>query len=243
MLKCKIALISGANGGIGRSIVNLFLKEGAKVICLVRKKDRKFEEYLAKQKGKSVIIVSDITNENMLKEEIRKVFTTIKKLDILINNAGMAHGSIIEMTSKKKLKEIFDTNFFSQIYLTQLVLRFLKKSKNPSIINIGSISAKIPDKGTLAYGSSKLAFMHATKIMANEFSNYNIRVNGICPSATKTKMLKKMDSRAKEIFISRSLLKKTCNPIDIANLILFLSSDNSELINGQVINIDGGLKW
>lgn len=240
MLNGKIALLTGANGGIGKSTLELFIKKGAKVICLIRKPDKKFLEYIKKFKKKVIVIVSDITNENTLKSEIEKLFKKIKKIDVLINNAGMPHGSIIELTSQKKLKEVFNTNFFSQIFLIQLVLKFLKKSKNAVIINIGSISAKIADRGTLAYGSSKSAFMHATKIMANEFSNYNIRVNGICPNATNTKMLKKMDSKTREIFISRSFMKKPCNPKDVANLILYLSSKDAELINGQIVYIDGG---
>ena len=101
------------------------------------------------------------------------------------------------MTSQKNLKEVFNVNFFSQIRITQLVLKYLKNSKKASIINIGSISAKIADRGTLAYGCSKVALMHATKIMANEFSNYRIKVNGVCPNATNTKMLKKMDPKTR----------------------------------------------
>ncbi len=242
MLNGKVALLTGANGGIGKSILELFVKKGAKVICLIRKSDKKFTKYVKKFKRKAVVIVSDITDEKKLKNEIEKVLNKNNRLDILINNAGMAHGSIVELTSPKKLKEVFNTNFFSQIYLIQLVLKFLKKSKNASIINMGSVSAKIPDRGTLAYGSSKSALMHATKIMANEFSNYKIRVNGICPNATNTKMLKKMDPKARAMFISRSFMKKPCEPEDIANLIFFLSSKESELINGQVIYIDGGLE-
>ena len=241
MLKGKTALISGANGGIGKSIVDLFVKNNATVICLIRKSDAKFSEHIKKLSKKITIIEADLTDEDNLKIQVEKAFSNKKKLDILVNNAGKAFGSIIEMTSQKKLKEIFDVNFFSQIRLTQLVLKYLKNSKDSSIINIGSISAKIADKGTLAYGCSKLALMHATKIMANEFSNYNIKVNGICPNATNTKMLKKMDSKAREAFISRSFMKKALEPIDVANLILFLSSKNSRYINGEIIYMDGGM--
>jgi len=242
MLKGKTALVTGANGGIGRSIVDLFLKNNANVICLVRKSDKKFNRYVKKLSKKITILESDLTDENNLMVQVEKVFSNKKKLDILVNNAGKASGSIIEMTSQKNLKEIFNVNFFSQIRLTQLVLKYLKKSNNSSIINIGSISAKLADRGTLAYGCSKIALMHATKIMANEFSNYNIKVNGICPNATNTKMLKKMDSKSREALISRSFMKKACKPIDVANLILYLSSKNSEYINGQVIYMDGGME-
>ena len=242
MLKGKTALITGANGGIGRSIVNLFLKNNANVICLIRKSDKQFNKYVKRLSKNITVIESDLTDEINLKRQVEKAFSNKKKLDILVNNAGKASGSIIEMTSQKNLKEIFNVNFFSQIRLTQLVLKYLKNSKKPSIVNIGSISAKIADKGTLAYGCSKIAMMHATKIMANEFSNYKIRVNGICPNATNTKMLKKMDSKSRDALISRSFMKKPCEPIDVANLILYLSSMNSEYINGQIIFMDGGME-
>ena len=242
MLKGKTALITGANGGIGKKIVDLFLKNNANVICLVRKSDKKFNNYIKKLPKNLTIIESDLTDENNLRINITKTFSKIKKLDILVNNAGIDSGSIIEMTSQKNLKHIFDVNFFSQIRLTQMVLKYLKNSKKSSIVNIGSIVTKIADRGTLAYGCSKVALMHATKIMANEFSNYQIRVNGICPNATNTKMLKKMDSKSKDKLISSSFMKKVCEPLDVANLILYLSSKNSEYINGQVIFMDGGME-
>jgi 3-oxoacyl-[acyl-carrier protein] reductase len=242
MLKGKIALITGANGGIGKAIVNLFLKNNANVICLVRKSDKKFNDSIKILSKKVIVIESDLTNEKNLKVKVEKVFSKIKKLDILVNNAGVASGSIIEMTSQKNLKEIFNVNFFSQIRLTQLVLKYLKNSKKSSIINVGSIAAKIADRGTLAYGCSKIALMHATKIMANEFSNYEIRVNGICPNATNTEMLKKMNMKFKNQLISRSFMKRACEPLDVANLILYLCSKNSEYINGQVIYMDGGME-
>ncbi len=242
MLKGQTALITGANGGIGKSILDLFLKNNANVICLIRKSDNKFKNYVKKFSKRIQIIEADLTNESQLKEKIEKIFSTKNKLDLLINNAGKASGSTIEMTSQKNLKEIFDVNFFSQIRLTQLLLKYLKKSKRASIINIGSVVTKTADKGTLSYGCSKTALMHATKIMANEFSNYNIRVNGICPSATNTKMLKKMDPRSRNELISKSFMKRACEPIEVANLILFLSSKNSQYINGQIIYLNGGME-
>ena len=242
MLKGKTALITGANGGIGKSILDLFLKNNANVICLIRKPDNKFKNYINKFSKRVKIIETDLTDEKNLKAKLEKTFSKKQKLDLLINNAGKASGSIVEMTSQKNLKEIFDINFFSQIRLTQLVLKHLKKSKDPSIINIGSVITKIADRGTLAYGCSKVALMHATKIMANEFSSYNIRVNGICPNVTNTKMSKKMDLKSRNELISKSFMKKTCEPNEVANLILFLSSKNSKYINGQIIFLDGGME-
>tara|TARA_Y100000768_G_scaffold241135_1_gene182710 strand:- start:1247 stop:1978 length:732 start_codon:yes stop_codon:yes gene_type:complete len=242
MLKGKTALVTGANGGIGKSIVNLLINNQANVICLIRKSNQQFKKYIKKFSNRITVVETDLTDEVNLKMKIEKAFSKKKKLDILINNAGISSGSIIEMTSQNNLKEVFDVNFFAQIKLTQLVLKYLKNSDNSSIINIGSIAAKIADRGTLAYGCSKIALMHATKIMANEFSSYGIRVNGICPNATNTKMLKKMDPKSKDALISRSFMKKVCEPKDVANLIIYLCSKNSDYINGQIIFMDGGME-
>lgn len=242
MLNNQTVLLTGANGGIGKSILSLLLKNNAKVICLIRKPDKKFNNFVKRFSNKIKIIEADLTDEIAIKSKIEKIFFSSKKLDVLINNAGKASGSIIEMTSQKTLKDLFNINFFSQIRLTQLVLKYLKKSKNPSIINIGSILTKIPQRGTLAYGCSKISLMHATKIMANEFSAYKIRVNGICPNATKTKMLNKMSTKSKNELILKSFAKKPCDPIDIANMIIFLSSKNSKYINGQIVYMDGGME-
>ena len=109
MLKGKTALITGANGGIGRSILELFLKNNANVICLVRKSDIKFKNYVKKFSGRVKIIETDLTDEVNLKIKIEKTFSNNQKLDILINNAGKASGSIVEMTSQKNLKEVLNS--------------------------------------------------------------------------------------------------------------------------------------
>lgn len=239
-LKNKTVLITGANGDIGRSIIESFEKKNFNIICLIRKKNKDFLKFIKKKKN-IYLISSDLTNEKKLSIEISKFFSKNRKLDVLVNNAGKASGSIIEMTSQKKLKEIFDINFFAQIRITQLLLKYLKLSKNPSIINVGSITSKIPERGTLSYGCSKLAFMHATKIMANEFSKYNIRVNGINPNVANSRMLRQMEDTARKKLIDNSYLKRSCEPKEIADLIIFLSSKNSLYVNGQIINIDGGM--
>ena len=240
MFKNKTALITGANGGIGRALVETLEKKNVNLVCLIRKKNKNFLDFI-KNKKKVKIITCDLTNEKNLSRQINNFFKKNGKLDILINNAGIASGSIIEMTSQENLKKVFEINFFAQIKISQLVLKYLKKSKDSSIINIGSIVSQIPDRGTLAYGCSKAALMHATKIMANEFSVYKIRVNGICPNVTNTSMLSKMDTNAKDKLIKNSYLKRPCEPKEISNLVQFLCSRKSKYINGEIINLDGGM--
>ena len=150
MLKGKTALITGANGGIGKSVLDLFLKNDANVICLIRKQDKKFEKYVKKFSKKVNIIETDLTDEKNLKIKLEKIFSKKKKLDLLINNAGTASGSIIEMTSQKNLKQVFDVNFFSQIRLTQLVLKNLKRSRQ---ITISPLEMSVKNK----FGKSRKA--------------------------------------------------------------------------------------
>ena len=184
----------------------------------------------------------DLENEEEMKSKIQSLYKKNITLDVLVNNAGIPSGSIFEMTSLKNLKKIFEVNFFAQIRLTQLLIRLLKKSKSSSIINLGSISGLIADRGTLAYGSSKAALMFATKVMANELATYKIRVNAIAPNATKTKMLDKMDESAKKFLIEQSFLNRESLPNEVADLVLYLASDKSTYLNGQIIRLDGGMK-
>ena len=243
MLKNKIAFITGANGGIGKAIVKDFIKNRAKVICAVRKIDKNFLKFVHQNKKNIIRVIEiDLMEEEKMKNEIEKLHKSKKSIDILINCAGTTNGSIFELTSQKKLKQIFEVNFFSQINLTQMLLSFLKKKKNSSIINIGSISGVIPDRGYLSYGSSKAAMMYATKIMANELSIYGIRVNCIAPGITKTKMTKSIDKNFKKKYLEENFLKKECKPEQIGNLASFLASDLSLHINGQIIRIDGGTR-
>ncbi len=244
MLK-KNVFITGANGGLGFETVKTFLKNGYNVICSMRKVDKKFEKKLSdltKKNNQTIKILEfDLNDHEKVKNEIINLIKEKTIIDVLINNAGFADGSLFEMTSINKLKEVFETNFFSQIYITQLLLRLLKKSNCASIINIGSIMGIRAEKGTLSYGSSKAALMHATKIMANELSIYGIRTNAIAPNITKTNMLDKMDENAKEVLLSETYLNRPAKVEEICDLILFLASSKSSYINGQIYRIDGGM--
>ena len=243
MLNNKIAFITGSNGGIGKAIIKDLISNKAKVICAVRKADKNFLKFVKKNKKNIIKVVEfDLLEQDKMKTEINKLRNTIKGIDILINCAGVSKGNLFELTSQKRLKEVFDVNFFSQINLIQTLLHFLKRKKNSSIINIGSISGIVPDKGYLSYGSSKSAFMFSTKILAEELSIYGIRVNCVAPGVTKTKMLKSLNKNYLNKYQQENFLKKICTPQQIGNLVSFLSSNFSSHINGQVIRIDGGTR-
>ena len=237
MKQKKTVFITGCNGTLGKKLVSYFLKKNFKVIGTRRNVDN----YRNSSKNLKIFKL-DLLNDNDVKKLVNNLNKLNTKIDLLINNAAVPSGSLIEMTSIKNLKNVFEINFFSQIRLIQSLLRFIKKSKNGSIINIGSISGLIAEKGFLSYGSSKCAFMFASKIMAKEFARYDIRVNAIAPSVFKSKMAKKMDYRTKQKFLENSSTKKEIKLKSIIEVIDSLSFKNSSQINGQIIKLDTDLK-
>ena len=200
----KTVFISGASGSLGVKIVKFYIKKKFNIICTVYRNSKLLTEQLKsinkknKNKNKLEIFQVDFSNEDNLKNIIRILNKKKICIDVMINNAAIPFGSTVELTPIKKLKEVYQINFFSQIYLIQNFLRFLKRSKYPSIINIGSISGLVGEKGYLAYGGSKSSLMYATKILANEFSFYKIRVNTIAPNVFESEMSKKMDIKSKK---------------------------------------------
>tara|TARA_B100001057_G_scaffold467045_1_gene524778 strand:- start:4367 stop:5110 length:744 start_codon:yes stop_codon:yes gene_type:complete len=246
LLKNKTAIITGCNKGIGKEILKIFSENGAKVFACVRVIDEKFTAEITKLKNKNnseIIPISfDLLNEDQIKDAAKKILSLSEKIDILVNNAGAIETALFQMTSSKKLKEIFEVNFFSQITLTQFILKSMIKNKSGSIINISSISGLDANVGRSAYSASKSALISQSKVLSREVGGYNVRVNCIAPGLVNTDMLNKnTSSEIIEKMIQNISLRRIANPIDIANVVLFLSSDLSKYITGQVIRVDGGI--
>ena len=246
LLKNKTAVITGCNRGIGKKIVEVFSENGANIFACIRKSDEKFNTYinqLKKKFGNEITPIDfDLGNENEIKDAANKILKTKKSIDILINNAGIVHNSIFQMTSIKKLKEVFEVDFFSQTIFTQYILKSMVNKKNGSIIYISSSSALDGNEGRSAYSSAKSAMLTQAKVLSRELGAHNIRVNTIAPGLTDTDMMK-INTKPEIIkdVVSKSSLKRVGNPSEIANTVLFLSSDLSSYITGQVIRVDGGM--
>lgn len=245
LLENKTAIITGCNRGIGKSIMEAFAKNGADIIACVRKESREFSDAtndLASKTGVSITpVYFDLTESEQIKSGIKTIISSKKKIDVLVNNAGVASGSFFQMTSLSELKKVFEINFFSQILLTQGISRYMSRFKSGSIINIASISGLIGDSGTISYGSSKAALLFATKTMATELGDANIRVNAIAPGITKTDMFDQMEEKARHKLIESSIFKRPAETNEIANVALFLASDLSSFMTGQILCVDGGI--
>jgi 3-oxoacyl-[acyl-carrier protein] reductase len=245
LLKDKVVVVTGSNRGIGKSILELFHAEGASIFACARTQTENFEADLKKiaSQGQGFIkpIYFDFSEPDQIKNAIQKIIADSKVIDVLVNNAGIASGSLFQMTPVSKVKEIFEINFFAQLQFSQSIARLMTRAKSGSIINMASVSGLLGDSGTLSYGSSKAALIYATKTMARELGEFNVRVNAIAPSVTKTDMFNQMESGARDKMIMSTALRRPAEVIEVANVALFLASDLSSYVTGQTLRVDGGL--
>ncbi len=245
-LKDKIIFITGSNKGLGKVFLEKFAENKAEIITCSRKQDTDYEKFCEelrdKYKTKIHNYFFDLENQEEISKNIKSILANFSRIDVLINNAGINFTSLIEMTSLEKLRKIYNVNFFSTYFITQKLLKLLKKSKEPSIINISSSASIENNIGRFAYASSKQILNSFTKTLSKEVGRYKIRVNAIAPGLTNTKMMK-MTTTDKNIeeTIKRIPIARIGEPDEIAKLVLFLSSNVSNYINGQIISIDGGL--
>jgi 3-oxoacyl-[acyl-carrier protein] reductase len=244
-LKDKTALIAGCNRGIGKEILTLFAQEGANLVACIRKENPEFSTYIRDLSSKTNVSIEplyfDMSNEESIKSAINPLIKSKTKIDVLVNNAGVAHGGFLQMTSISKIREVFEVNFFSQLLVIQLVSKLMMRQKTGSIVNLASIAGIDSYPGYSAYGSSKAALIYATKTLSKELARYNIRVNTIAPGMTDTNMAKEMGEAANSEILNRCAMNRLAKPEEIAQLALFLASDQSSFITGQTIRIDGGV--
>ena len=244
LLKGKKDLITGCNKGIGKSIFEKFIENEGEIIACVRKKRNEFEEFVnSKKKDHSIFIYEiDFSDQNSVKNVSNQIIKDHPKIDILVNNAGSIFNGLFQMTPIDQAKDLFQINFFSQILLTQIILKSILRNKMGSIINITSTAGIDSGEGRSLYNSTKAAMISQTKSLSKEIGRFNIRVNSVAPGLTDTEMMR---NNTKEDVIDKVVknqsLQRIGKPIDIANATLFLASDLSEFITGQIIRVDGGM--
>jgi len=245
LLEGKNALITGCNRGIGKAIMTLFAEQGANIIACYRTDSDEIKTLLNELTTNYGTTVYPLSFDLADSEDIKRAMKELKELkipvDVLVNNAGVPHAGLLGFTRISDLNNVFQINYFAQVQLTQTVSGIMSKTKKGSIINMASVAGMDGDAGNSVYGASKAAMILFTKTLSKELARVGIRVNAIAPTLTDTDFAEKIGAKAKEYVIEKSPAGRLANPEEIAQLALFLASDNSSYINGQVIRIDSGI--
>lgn len=244
MLSGKNAIITGANRGIGRAITEKFAMEGADIWACARVYSEEFErdmKGLSESYGVSIEpVYFDMEDEEAIKTALKAVIGEKKRIDVLVNNAGIAYGGLMQMTPMDKLKQVFQVNYFAPVLIMQMVSRVMQRQKQGSIINIASVGGIEANPGYLAYGSSKASIIWATRSIAKELGPYNIRINAIAPGLTDTEMGNYKSEEELKKTIDRTGLRRMAEPSEIAGAAAFLASDEASFITGEIMRVDGG---
>lgn len=240
----KNAVVTGANRGIGRAVVEAFAKKGMNVWACARTKNADFEQEMKDLSEKYQVWIEvryfDLANEEELKKEVKNIVSQKESIDILVNNAGCTKDSLLSMTNMKDMKQVFEVNFFAPMLLMQMISRIMIRQKSGSIVNVASVSGMQNEIGRISYGSSKAALIFATKTAAMELGQYGIRVNAVAPGFIDTDMWKNRTEELREQILKETPLKRQGTPKEIADMICSLCSEEFSYMTGQTLVMDGG---
>lgn len=244
LLRNKVALITGCDQGIGRSICTMFADQGATVYANILKEESA-AELISQCKsfdGQVMPVVFDITHKPSIMEIMKLIRNQDGKLDILVNNAGVKFDGVVEMINDSKMEKMFSVNVVALIHMVQGALKLMKRNPDGgTIINISSIVGLRGNTGQSVYGATKGAVASLTKSWAKEFAAQNIRVNAVAPGSIDTNMFYEMSDEKIRESIQAIGLKRLGQPDEVAKVILFLASGMSSYITGEIIGVDGGL--
>ncbi len=242
LLDGKVAIITGASRGIGKGIAEEFIAQGAKVAFTYRSSDEKakaLEDELATKGGEAKGFKSDASDFESSQKLAEDVMAHFGKIDVLVNNAGITRDNLLMRMSEEHWDEIMEVNLKSCFNLTKAVMRPMLKAKAGSIINMSSVVGVKGNAGQSNYSSSKAGILGFTKSVALELGYRNIRANAIAPGFIETEMTGALDENTVQEWRNAIPLKRGGSPQDVANLTVFLASDMSSYITGQVIIVDG----
>lgn len=243
-LKDKVAIITGGDSGIGKAVSIHFAKEGAKVVIVYLEEHEDAEDtkrLIEKNGSECVLIAGDIADQKFSKQFVEQTLNLFGKIDILVNNAGEQHpqDNFLDISSSQ-LEKTFQTNFFSMFYLTQAVLPHMKKGS--TIINTSSITAYAGSKDLVDYSATKGAVTSFTRSLSENIVSEGIRVNGVAPGPIWTPLIPSTFSKEKlGLFGGDTPMKRPGQPSEVAPAYVYLASNDSIYVSGQMIHINGGM--
>ena len=241
-LQNKIAIVTGASQGIGKTTAELFSKSGAHVVCIARNEEKikNLANTISKNGHSASYNPCDISDGDLFQNTIKSVINDYGKIDILINNAGVTRDSLVLRMKNHQWDEVLNTNLKGAFYATKSVLRSMMKNKYGRIINITSIVGLQGNSGQSNYSASKAGLIGFSQSVAKEVASRGITINCIAPGWIETEMTNNLPQDIKSEIIKNIPMGKTGTTDDIAHTALFLASKESKYITGQTITVDGG---
>jgi len=244
MLKGKNVIVTGTTRGIGREIALTLAQNGANIAMNYRNLNSEVEDLINEIKSFGVdalAIKCDVSITEEVDNFVKEVKSHYNTIDILVNNAGIAKDGLILRMKEEDFNDVLDVNLKGTFNTTKSVSSIMVRQKYGKIINISSVVGIAGNAGQCNYAASKAGVIGFSKSVARELASRNINVNVVAPGYINTDMTKNLPDKVKEEIIKSIPMKKIGDPKEVANLVLFLSSNLSDYITGQVINVDGGM--
>ena len=244
-LKGKVALITGSSRGVGSAVALGFAKEGAKVIVNYTSNEKAANEVAEaiKQLGSQAIVVrGDVAKREEAESLVRAAIDEFGRLDILVNNAGFTRPAMMLKMTEEQWDEVVDIHLKGAFLCSQAAGRQMKEQNNGKIINVTSVAGLVGTVGQINYSAAKGGIISMTKSIARELARYNVCANVISIGILAMGMSEKIttDEKLKEIYMNRILLRRFGQPEDVSPAFVFLASDESNYITGQILCVDGG---
>lgn len=239
-LEGKVCLITGASQGIGAAAATLFAREGAIVYAAARGTEKTKAWVDASGLSDRVLpIALDVRESDSVKEVLLRIRKEAGRIDALVNNAAIERNESIGSITRDGLRDMFETNVFGVIDLVQIAARIMRRTGGGSIVNVASVVGERGNAGQLAYSASKGAVIALTRSAARELASWGIRVNAVAPGLTDTGLLRAVPEDKLRPRMERICMGRPAQPLEIAQAMLFLASDASAFISGQILNVDG----
>lgn len=242
-LKGKVAFITGSAQGIGKAIAKKLGEQGADLVLIDINKEslNKTVDDFKSLNVKVKSYICDISDFNKIEALAKTVLVDFGKVDIIVNNAGITRDNLVMRMSQSEWDLVIKINLSGTFNVCKAFTRFLLKQRSGRIINISSVIGLMGNAGQVNYAASKAGLLGLTKSLAKEFGARNILVNAIAPGFIETEMTKQLSDSDREAYSKIIPLKRFGSPEDVANTVLFLSSEMSSYVTGQVIQCDGGM--
>ena len=243
MLSDKVAIVTGASRGIGRAIALALAAQGAKVVASARNAEAltQLVEEIKAEGGDALAVVGDVALEDDANNLVKQAVEAYGQVDVFVNNAGIARDGLLLRMKNDDWDAVLDTNLKGAFLCTRAVAKVMSKQRSGRIINISSVVGEMGNAGQANYCASKAGLLGLTKSVARELARRNVTVNAITPGFITTEMTEDMTEKAQEAMTEQIPLGRPGSAEDVANAVIFLASDQSAYITGQVLGVNGGM--